>query len=555
MKLLRKLRSSMSLNVLGGLVFLMLLFGLIVSIIGNSCFVNAFKDEYATVTYHMADSAASFINGNHINDYLAGREEEEYTQTKRRLDISTQKMNVSLLYVIAVDTSDYGSFVSVFNSVNNSVDDSEYTEWEIGYERKATNEEYSQKYRALYEHKSKYETVFRMQTNDGAHPHITTLVPIQNRDGDVTALMCVQRPMREMENAFRPYVLLILSVVLFMVILISALATLFLKNSIIHPVEKVSKEATRFAKESAEGEPLGKISRYEDIQNLADSIDRMETDMVSYIDNLTAVTAEKERMGVELSIAAQIQANSLPDVFPAFPNRNEFDIYALMDPAKEVGGDFYNFFLIDDDHLALVIADVSGKGIPAALFMMVTNILISDRTMMGGTPGEILSFVNENICARNRADMFVTVWLGILEISTGKLTASNAGHENPVIYRKGKHFEVFKDPHGFVIGGLEGMRYKDYEIRLNKGDKLFLYTDGLPEATDSDQKLYTVERMAKELNLYQDGSPQEIIEGMQISVNDFVGDAPQFDDLTMLCIEIKDEDIKNNAQTRSDDLQ
>ncbi len=555
MKLLRKLRSSMSLNVLGGLVFLMLLFGLIVSIIGNSCFVNAFKDEYATVTYHMADSAASFINGNHINDYLAGREEEEYTQTKRRLDISTQKMNVSLLYVIAVDTSDYGSFVSVFNSVNNSVDDSEYTEWEIGYERKATNEEYSQKYRALYEHKSKYETVFRMQTNDGAHPHITTLVPIQNRDGDVTALMCVQRPMREMENAFRPYVLLILSVVLFMVILISALATLFLKNSIIHPVEKVSKEATRFAKESAKGEPLGKISRYEDIQNLADSIDRMETDMVSYIDNLTAVTAEKERMGVELSIAAQIQANSLPDVFPAFPNRNEFDIYALMDPAKEVGGDFYNFFLIDDDHLALVIADVSGKGIPAALFMMVTNILISDRTMMGGTPGEILSFVNENICARNRADMFVTVWLGILEISTGKLTASNAGHENPVIYRKGKHFEVFKDPHGFVIGGLEGMRYKDYEIRLNKGDKLFLYTDGLPEATDSDQKLYTVERMAKELNLYHDGSPQEIIEGMQISVNDFVGDAPQFDDLTMLCIEIKDEDIKNNAQTRSDDLQ
>ena len=537
MKLLRKLRSSMSLNVLGGLVFLMLLFGLIVSIIGNSCFVNAFKDEYATVTYHMADSAASFINGNHINDYLAGREEEEYTQTKRRLDISTQKMNVSLLYVIAVDTSDYGSFVSVFNSVNNSVDDSEYTEWEIGYERKATNEEYSQKYRALYEHKS------------------TTRVPIQNRDGDVTALMCVQRPMREMENAFRPYVLLILSVVLFMVILISALATLFLKNSIIHPVEKVSKEATRFAKESAKGEPLGKISRYEDIQNLADSIDRMETDMVSYIDNLTAVTAEKERMGVELSIAAQIQANSLPDVFPAFPNRNEFDIYALMDPAKEVGGDFYNFFLIDDDHLALVIADVSGKGIPAALFMMVTNILISDRTMMGGTPGEILSFVNENICARNRADMFVTVWLGILEISTGKLTASNAGHENPVIYRKGKHFEVFKDPHGFVIGGLEGMRYKDYEIRLNKGDKLFLYTDGLPEATDSDQKLYTVERMAKELNLYQDGSPQEIIEGMQISVNDFVGDAPQFDDLTMLCIEIKDEDIKNNAQTRSDDLQ
>lgn len=542
MKLLRKLRSSMSMNVLGGLVFLMLLFGLIVSVIGNSCFVDAFKDEYATVTYHMGDSAVALINGNHISDYLAGREPEEYKDTKRKLDICAQKMNVSLLYVIAVDQSDYGSFVSVFNSVNNSVDNSNYTEWERGYERKATNEEYIEKYRSLYEHRSKYETVFRMHPADGAHPHITTMVPIENRDGKVTALMCVQRPMSEMEDAFRPYVLLILAVVALMLILIITLATLFLKNAVIHPIEKVSKEATRFARENAKGEPLGKISRYDDIQNLADSIDRMETDMVRYVDNLTAVTAEKERIGAELTIAADIQANSLPDVFPAFPDRKEFDIYALMDPAKEVGGDFYNFFLIDDDHLALVIADVSGKGIPAALFMMVTNILISDRTMMGGTPGEILAFVNENVCAHNRADMFVTVWLGILEISSGKLIASNAGHENPVIYRKGKRFDIFRDRHGFVIGGMEGMRYKDYEIQLHQGDKLFLYTDGLPEATDSEQKMYTVERMAKELNEHTEESPRGIIEGMQKSVNDFVGDAPQFDDLTMLCVEIKDTD-------------
>lgn len=537
-----KLRSGMSMSVIGGLVGLMLIFGFIVCFIGNTCLVNAFKNEYSTVTYHMADSAAVFVNGNHIDNYLNGKDKDEYLKTKRQLDLGCKKLNVSLIYVIKVDKSDYGRFVSVFNSVNNSVDNSSYTEWELGYTRDATNDEYKEKYKALYNKQSAYETIFRMHTTDGAHPHITTLVPIKNSKGDVTAILCVQRPISEMEESFRPYFLMILSGVIFMVVLISVLAAIFLRKSVIKPIEKVSNEAARFAKENAKDEPLGKISRYEVIQNLADSIDSMETEMVTYIDNLTSFTAEKERIGAELSIAGRIQADSIPDVFPAFPDRREFDVYASMDPAKEIGGDFYNFFLIDDDHLALVMADVSGKGIPAALFMMVTNILISDRAMMGGAPAEILSFVNNGLCEHNRVDMFVTVWLGILEISTGKLTAANAGHEYPAIYRKNGEFEIFKDKHGFVVGGIEGMRYTDYEIQLDKGDKLFLYTDGLPEATDSNEQMYTVDRMLKTLNEHKDKSPKDILEGVKNSVGDFVGDAPQFDDLTMLCIEIKDED-------------
>lgn len=542
MKLLKRLRSSMSINVIGGLIGMILLFGLIVCIIGNSCLISAFKNEYSTVTYHMADSAAVFVKGDHINDYLAGREMDEYAVSKRQLNLTSVKLNVSLIYVIKVDTSDYGRFVSVFNCANNSVDNTNYTEWELGYQRDTTNDEYRKKYQALYEHRSNYETVFRMHPSDGSHPHITTLVPIENRSGDVTAILCVQRPMREMENAFRPYFLLILLGVFLMVVFISILGTIFLKKIFIKPIKKVSHEATRFAKENAKSEPLGDLSRYDVILNLARSIDAMETDMVSYIENLTAVTAEKERIGAEMTIASTIQANSLPDVFPAFPDRHEFDIYASMDPAKEVGGDFYNFLLIDEDHLALVIADVSGKGVPAALFMMVSNILICNRAQMGGTPAEILRFVNNNICEHNRADMFVTVWLGILEISTGKLTAANAGHEYPAICRKNGRFELFKDKHGFVIGGMNGVRYQDYEIMLNKGDKLFLYTDGLPEATDSNQNMYSVERMIQDLNQYKDQTPQGIIEGMKNSVGEFVGEAPQFDDLTMLCIEISEDE-------------
>jgi len=251
------------------------------------------------------------------------------------------------------------------------------------------------------------------------------------------------------------------------------------------------------------------------------------------------VTAEKERISTELSLAKTIQENSLPNIFPPFPERSEFDIYASMDPAREVGGDFYNFFLIDDDHLAMAIGDVSGKGVPAALFMMVTNILISDRTYMGGTPAEILAFVNDNLYAHNKADMFVTVWLGILELSTGKLTAANAGHECPALKKPDGGFELVRDRHGFVLGGLDGMRYQNYELVLEPGAKLFLYTDGVPEATNAENAFFGEERMLAALNRSPEDCPEQILRSVRRAADDFVKEAEQFDDLTMLCLEYR----------------
>ena len=208
------------------------------------------------------------------------------------------------------------------------------------------------------------------------------------------------------------------------------------------------------------------------------------------------VTAEKERIGTELHMANQIQESMLPSIFPAFPERSEFDIYALMDPAREVGGDFYDFFLIDKDHLCMVIADVSGKGIPAALFMMVSKIIIQSCAMLGRDAGEILTKTNEALCSNNRMEMFVTVWIGILEISTGKLTAANAGHEYPAI-KTGNKFELLKDKHGLVIGAMPGIVYKEYEVDLKPGDKLFLYTDGVAEATRGGEELFGTMRLSR----------------------------------------------------------
>lgn len=537
--MIKKFRSNMSMNLIGGLISLILVFGLVVSFIGYRCIVFAFENEYSSVTYHMADSATSFVNGDHLDDYLEGREMEEYAHTKQMLDTLTKKLNVSLIYVIDVDESDYGRFVSIFNSVNNSVGGTNYTAWELGYERKTTNPEYEFNYRQIYEQKADYGTVFRLDPPDDQLPHITTLVPVKDSTGKVCSILCMQRPVSEMESAIKPYILFILLSILVMSLVISFIAARFLKKSVIEPVETVSAETSRFAKENTLGEPLGELSRYEVIENLANSIDSMETDMINYMENLKTFTAEQERLRAEMSIAASIQHDALPDSFPAFPDRSEFDVYAVMDPAKEVGGDFYNFFLVDDDHLALIIADVSGKGIPGCLTMMAANILTEYKAMQGVSPAEVLSSVNHTIYEHNRAEMFVTAWIGILEISTGKVIASNAGHEYPVIYRKGGSFEILKDKHGFVLGGMDDMQYTDYELQLNKGDKIFVYTDGLPEATAPDMELFGMERMTEVLNEYREESPEGILNGVISRVEEFVGEAPQFDDLTMLCMEYR----------------
>ena len=248
---------------------------------------------------------------------------------------------------------------------------------------------------------------------------------------------------------------------------------------------------------------------------------------------------EQERIVKELSTARQIQKSVLPHIFPPFPDRAEIDLFATMDPAKDVGGDFYDFYFIDEDHLCLVIADVSGKGIPAALFMMLSKRILEDLARQEPTPSTILEKTNDLLCDNNQAEMFVTVWLGILEISTGKLTAANAGHEFPAICEKGGSFELYKDKHGFVVGGMEGVHYKGYDLQLNPGDKLFVYTDGVPEATDGSGEMFGTDRMIETLSSCTDNTPKEILQGVKSAVDSFVGDAEQFDDLTMMCLEYK----------------
>ena len=318
---MKELRSNMAFNVTAAIVMLLAVFGIIVSVIGVIGFTTSFRNENSTTTFHMADTAATLVNGDHIDEYLRGEEEEEYRRTKRILDAYCKNMNVSLVYVIDVDRSDYGRFVSVFNAVNNDVDDSNYTAWEKGHERETTNDEYRRAYQALYGKEVLYETVYRLNPGPGLHPHITTIVPIRNSDDEVVSLLCVQRPISELASAIKMFILRIAFSVLALGAAASRLASNFFEKWVLSPIRRISLEATRFAKENTKGEELGDVSKFDDIRNLSRSIDKMETDMVNYIRNLTAVTAEKERIGTELSFARQIQYNALPGAYPAFPGR------------------------------------------------------------------------------------------------------------------------------------------------------------------------------------------------------------------------------------------
>ncbi|GEM_PF-1248140 len=250
---------------------------------------------------------------------------------------------------------------------------------------------------------------------------------------------------------------------------------------------------------------------------------------------IVSMISELDRLDKELALAADIQLNMLPMNFPAFPDRKEFDLFASMTPAKEVGGDFYDFFLVDSDHLALVIADVSGKGIPAALFMMVSRTLIKNQMMSGCDPAEALTRVNAQLCERNSSMMFVTVWLALVEISTGKGLVCNAGHENPALHRAGMSYEILRYKHGMFVGVSRAAKFQNREFEMHPGDSLFVYTDGVTEATNTALEMFQEDRLARTLYEVQDKDPTTQIRHVRETVDRFVDGAPQFDDMTMLC--------------------
>ena len=372
--------------------------------------------------------------------------------------------------------------------------------------------------------------------------------PIKNANYKVVGVALVDISMNKImedRHDFLTSLVFITAVSAFVV----AMLILFLVNKfLIKPINVLSNAASAFVSEKQEESKIGSsqisklnIKTGDEIEKLSESVKKMEIDLNTYIDELTVVTSEKERIGAELDIATHIQSSMLPCIFPAFPERQEFDIYAQMTPAKEVGGDFYDFFMVDERHIAIVMADVSGKGVPAALFMVIAKTLIKDHTVVGKDLGEVFTKVNSILCESNSEGLFVTAFEGVLDLATGDFVFVNAGHEIPYIYKKGAGFEPYIIKPGFVLAGMENMKYSSGKTHLDVGDKIFQYTDGVTEAVNSENELYGSERLGAVLNKSSQKTPYEIIRDVKTDIDTFVGDADQFDDITMLCLEYKNK--------------
>ena len=363
------------------------------------------------------------------------------------------------------------------------------------------------------------------------------ITPIWDRDkGVVRAVQLLVYDWSRFHSSVVKDVIWIAGVSALTLALAAVLLLFFINRSAIRPVGKVQRGVREYmeTKDSLRAyEHLKDIKQRNEFGALADDVTKMAVEIDNYTEEVSRLTGERERVETELALASDIQQDFLPGEFPDVP---DYELYASMDPAKEVGGDLYDFFDIDATHVGLVIGDVSGKGVPASLFMMIAKVLIREYAKTGTSPAEVLARTNETLCANNKHDMFVTAWFGILDRTTGKVLAASAGHEFPILHTAGGEFRLVKDRHGFVLGGMEMTRYREYELELEKGGTLLVYTDGAPEATNAGLELFGTDRMLEVLNSHECEHPRDVIEALDRAIAEFVGEAPQFDDLTMLCV-------------------
>ena len=390
--------------------------------------------------------------------------------------------------------------------------------------------------------------VYHMNKSKSGYTY-TGILPIKNSQNESVALLCAGVSAKDIDATLIKYVKVFVLAAIINAVLFFISLYLWLRKRVIDPIQKLEASTKAFIKSSHVAEKPSQlkvvnpeINSQDEMQTLSESLVVVANDIKHYMTEMIQKTKEKERIASELNVATHIQASMLPCIFPPFPDRPEFDIYASMEPAKEVGGDFYDFFMIDETHLAVVVADVSGKGVPAALFMVIGKTLIKDYSGFGNSLGEVFSKVNEILCESNKEELFITAFEGVLDLETGELEFVNAGHEKPIIYRKEENkWEIYPTRAGFVLAGMEGMTYHSGKLNLKKGDRLFLYTDGVPEAVNLKNEQYGMDRFMQILENNTDSDLKNLIKNVRKDVSLFADSAEQFDDITMLCMEYKQE--------------
>ena len=541
-------RNSLSRSLLIGCAVFITLLSLIMGSIGFLTYYNGIVGRYETYLHDILKLAMTEIDGDDLERCVREKSKsEQYERTQDFLNRIKEYYDIKYIYIVKpmnLDETDNMMDVMAGGITRaEAEEDYDYYSVELG---RLTGDYYSPEIVRYYMDACAIpgEVSFYRNKSEEFGYMYTGMIPILDSAGEPVAVLAADLSMQEITRVWQRYLMIVGAEILILVTFFLFSMYQWLRKRVIAPLKQLEKVSASFVESSRQTQDPSRIDfkradihTGDEMEVLSDALNAMFDDTRRYMTNLLSVTAEKEKIGAELNVATQIQADMLPRIFPAFPDRREFDLYAFMHPAREVGGDFYDFFLIDEDHLCMVIADVSGKGVPAALFMVIAKTLIKNQAMMGDDPADILGKVNEQLCEGNDAMLFVTVWISILTISTGKGIAANAGHEHPVIRRAGGSYELVVYRHSPAVAAMEGMRFRQHSFELHPGDRLFVYTDGVPEATNAENELFGNERMLDVLNSQPDRKPHALLETMKREIDVFVGEAPQFDDITMLCLD------------------
>lgn len=516
---------------------------IVISLFSYNNSKNYLEDMYAQRVVSGSMMIADMLNPEDVKTIIGknGDQSEAYTRVCALFDELKKDGDITYLSLAVPDEDSVTFYIDscVIEMGDDPANQIPYG-MDIKYIDASANEEELAKYQHTYELFAQNKGVDEPVITDNEYGYnYSVAAVVLDENGKAIAEVQYNLDMGDVRAYLNSFLLKMFIISAVITIISMFLYVLTVRKIVLKPIQELARFTDDITKtRNFENQHIS-LRTGDEIEDLGNSFNFMMEEMERYIDDLSKITAEKQRIGAELDIATRIQASMLPTIFPAFPERDEFDIYATMNPAKEVGGDFYDFFMIDDDNLAIVVADVSGKGVPAALFMVIGKTLIKDHTEPGKDLGEVFSEINDLLCESNSEDLFITAFEAVLNLKTGELRYVNAGHEMPFICKKNQDFKPYKIKAGFVLAGMEGMRYKAGSMILEPGDKLFQYTDGVTEATDSDSKLFGMERLEASLNKIKNGTPKDILESVKNDIDDFVNVALQFDDITMLCLEYK----------------
>ncbi len=509
----------------------------------NLVFISAFvgidytvteNAEYEDNAFSMARAAAAFIDGDRVLDYLnvVGTD-----ASGNEIYYRDDYYDVVSAYLNSVQ-SNY-SFVKYYYVIYPGEDSVTYI-WDS-----SASDLYSSQREKDYYVEEPYDVIMRAFNRDPIEKMFVSrskvwgflasaYYPVYNSAGDPVAVVGVDLAVDGVAQLFIHYFRMVFLAVLFLTAVFFVVGYKGTKKNLLVPIEQLNTAAKDLVQDLDAGRHFDlEIHTGDELEELAGSFRKMDNDLHDYIDRLSSVTTDRERIHAEFDIAKQIQTDILPNEYPAFPERNDFDIYAALNPCQEIGGDFYDFFLIDKDHLVMVMGDVSDRGVPAALYMVMVQTLIKNRAVQGFSPAEVLQSISEQML-QNHMEMFSTIWLAILELSTGKGIAANAGHQHPVLCRAGKRFELQKYHHSPPVGAIEGIRFRDHGFQLQPGDTVFVFSDGVREAANEREELFDTERILNALNYEPEATPSVLLQTVKAAIERFVGDEKQVDDLTML---------------------